>query len=322
MIPVLTGQRIREADAATISNEPIASIHLMERAAQGCATWLLEHIAPALPVKVLVGMGNNGGDGLAIARLLRTAGRTVSVVEVKHRSVPSEEQKTNRDRWLHMGGSLLEVEDGSNTFPIADDEVIIDALLGVGLDRPLSGLLKSAVQLINRTPNPVYSIDLPSGLFSEDNSGNDLAGVVQADVVLAIGTPKLALLLPENEGAAHQWVCIPIQLDAKYLASSMTPFALVELHDLPSMLPSRTRFQHKGRSGHALIVAGSPGKWGAAALCAKACARSGVGLISMSLPPEVQTVMLGVLPEVMTEARPVQGEGPSFDPSRFSAVGI
>ncbi len=322
MIPVLTGQRIREADAATITNEPISSLELMERAAEGCTAWFLAYIEADRPFKVVVGMGNNGGDGLAIARLLRTAGRTVSVVEVKHRALPSGEQKTNRDRWLEMGGSLLEVVDGSGAFPIADDEVVIDALLGVGVDRPLSGLLKSVVQFINRTPNPVYSIDLPSGLFSEDNSGNDLIGVVQADVVLAIGTPKLALLLPENEGVADHWVCIPIQLDAKYLASVGPPFALLELVDVRSILPRRSRFQHKGRSGHALLVAGSSGKWGAAVLAAKACARSGVGLISMALPADIQMVMLGVVPEVMAEPGPASGDGPSVDTSRFSAVGI
>lgn len=319
MIPVLNADQVRKADAHTIAHEPIASIDLMERAARRCVDRLHELYAPSgRRYLVLVGCGNNGGDGLAIARLLAEAGASVRVFLCRYRPDLSPDAETNRQRLAKAGVPLVDPAPGSIPDTPLENEVVIDALLGTGLDRPLDGWLKHIVAEVNRWPNEVIAIDMPSGLFAEDNAGNDPQAIVQADLVLTFEVPKLALLLPENGPYVGSWQLLSIGLDRGFLHGLGSKQLFVEASDAHALMPARARTAHKGTFGHALLVAGSSGKAGAAILAAKACARSGAGLITVCVPSDLQTTIHVSLPEAMT-IRDVFDQRTS---TAYSAIGI
>ena len=323
MIPVLSPEQVRKADAHTIAHEPIASIDLMERAAEACACWLKARYASgALGYMVLAGAGNNGGDGLAIARMLAEAGAAVRVLLCRYKPQLSPEAQVNLDRLVGTSVEVIHLEVGSIPPSPLDNEVVIDALFGTGLDRPVSGWLKDLILEVNRWTNDVVSIDMPSGLFAGDNGRNDLKAVIQAEEVLTFEVPKLALLLPENGPYVGQWHLLPIGLDRSFIDRLGSKDLLVEKQDAGELMPDRPRVGHKGTFGHALLVAGSPGKVGAAILASRACARSGCGLISALLPLDLQASMNVALPEAMTVVD--VSTTPTFTGAhpRFSAIGI
>ena len=322
MIPVLTAEQVRKADAHTIEHEPITSIDLMERAAGACAAWLAQRFTAKASYLVLAGCGNNGGDGLAVARILAAAGSEVRVYLCRYRQELSSNGRINLERLSGIGVKVLDLTDGSTPPTPTDNEVVIDALLGTGLDRPVGGWLKHVVMTLNSWPNEVVSIDLPSGLFAEDNATNDPKAVVRADVVLTFEVPKLALLLPENAPYISEWHRLPIGLDGAFIHGLGAKELLVEEQDVALLMPERPRAGHKGTFGHALLVAGGRGKVGAAILAARACARSGVGLITVQLPLDLQAAMHGALPEAMSLEDLFDKRSAGGTPDRFSAIGI
>lgn len=322
MIPVLTAGQLRQADAHTIAHEPVASIDLMERAARAASHWLLERYSARACFRVLAGCGNNGGDGLAIARLLADEGATVHVCLVRYRSVLAPDAQTNLDRLNGTSAEMLDMPVGSIPPVPSEDEVVIDALLGFGLDRPIAGWLKDVVVGVNSWKNEVVAIDIPSGLFAEDNTGNDQRAIVRADHVLTFEVPKLALLLPENGAYVGEWHRLPIGLDRDFIEGLGAKDLLMEASDVRELMPDRPRVGHKGTFGHAMVVAGRAGKAGAAVLAARACARSGVGLITVRLPADLQIVMNVALPEAMTLEDPFGKSVSGNARTRFSAIGI
>lgn len=322
MIPVLNARQTRETDAHTISHEPVASINLMERAARAACQWLIDRYSVRTSFRVLAGCGNNGGDGLAMARLLADEGARVRVNLFRHRPELSPDARVNLDRLAGTSVEMLDVPVGSIPVPPPDDEVVIDALLGIGTDRPLDGWLKDVVISVNGWRNEVVSIDMPSGLMAEDNAMNDPRAIVCADHVLTFEVPKLALLLPENGPFVGAWHCLPIGLDRAFMDGLGAKDLLIGSSDARELMPERPRAGHKGTFGHALLVAGSAGKAGAAVLAARACARSGVGLITVRLPVDLQAVMHVALPEAMTIDDPFEKRSLSGGRSRYSAIGI
>lgn len=323
MIPILTAEQIRKADAHAIAHEPIASIDLMERAAQQCVDRLKGwHWPASVGYLVLAGCGNNGGDGLAIARLLAGTGSRVRLCLCRYKPDLSADARINLDRLVGTPVELVHLEVGSIPPAPADNEVVIDALLGTGLDRPITGWLKDVVLEVNRWKSDVVSIDLPSGLFAEDNATNDPKAIVQAEHVLTFQVPKLALLLPENGLFVGQWHLLPIGLDPAFIHGLGSKDLLVEEQDVRELMPDRPRFGHKGTFGHALISAGSADKMGAAILAARACARSGCGLITAQLPPDLQSTMHVALSEAMTVTDAFDKRSASDGAARFSAIGI
>ena len=325
MNPVLTSAQLREADACTISHEPIASIDLMERAANRCVAWVEMHfpLSAQPEFAVVCGPGNNGGDGLAIARLLFRSGHNVRAILCPGPKGLSPDAETNRQRLAITSVRLITVEMGSSLPVISGKEVVIDALFGTGLDRKLEGAYRELVMALNTLPNEVISIDMPSGLFAEDNQRNDPQAIVRADTVLTFETLKLALLLPENEAYVGNVEVLPIGLDVNFLASLATNYQMIEAVDVASYFRPRTRFAHKGHFGHALLISGSAGKAGAAVLAARACARSGVGLITVHLPADIQPVLHVSLPEAMVSSDGSNDHISSFpDLTRCTAIGI
>lgn len=302
MIPVLSPQEIRAADAWTIAHEPIASIELMERAAGRCAerilAWMRARMHPVESMVVFAGMGNNGGDGLVIARRLHEAGVRVSVSLVGHSSTESADHAVNAERARRAGVPLMR-ELNPPTLHASTDSVLIDALVGTGLHQPLSGIAATTVQTMNASGLPIISIDMPSGLFAEDNSANRHECIVRASLTLTLEVPKLALLLPENQDFVGEWEIVPIGLDPSFLQRCVTPYTLVERLDAASLIKRRPRFGHKGAFGHALIIGGSEGRMGAMVLAARAALRSGAGLVSVAVPDIGISALQACAPEAM-----------------------
>jgi NAD(P)H-hydrate epimerase len=297
---ILNAAQIRQADAYTIEHEPIASVDLMERAAGKCFDWISAKIEKSRKIKVICGLGNNGGDGLVIARLLLKAGYDVDIIILRHSEKCSDDFKANEERLKKLKKkTIIEVTKISGFPALADDDVIIDAIFGSGLTKPVEGFLADVIENINECKAFVISVDLPSGLFSEDNSANNLKAIVNADVTLTFQIPKLSFLLPQNYLFVGEWFLLDIGLNKEFLNSLDSNSYFVEEDDVRQMLKPRGKFANKGNFGHALLISGSYGKMGAAILGARACLRSGAGLVTAHIPKVGYTIMQTALPEAM-----------------------
>lgn len=325
MKPVLGAAAIREADAWTIRHEPISSLDLMERAGAACAVRLRARLAEAgdPPVLVVAGMGNNGGDGLVIARRLVEQGIRAQVLRIQHRAAPSPENAMNWERLRATGITIKEVGTASELPGTLDHgSWLVDALFGTGLHAPLDGLAAEAVRWMNRSGRPVVAIDLPSGMPADPDARFIGAPVVQARRTFTLEVPKLTLLLPEHGEPAGAWETVSIGLDAAFIARCATPYRIAEEADAARRMPGRPRFGHKGRFGHALIMAGQSGSMGAALLATRACSRSGAGLVTAHVPCAGRDAMQMTVPEALCSTDPATERITMVPPlDRITAVG-
>lgn len=299
MIPILTAAQIRQVDAHTIATEPISSLKLMERAAANCTNRLMKVLDHDVQVMVLAGMGNNGGDGLAMARLLWGMGQRVQVFVPQYKSGGSPDFEANLSRAREAGMDVRPLEEGQELPPMAPEALVIDALFGTGLQRPITGWLKALITQLNSMPNRVLAIDLPSGLFADDNTANDPDAIVKADRTFTLELPKLALLLPENSRYSGEWEVVPIGLDRNFIAALETKSMMLEAADTAALMPRRRRSAHKGDHGHAWLLAGGNGIMGAAILATRSCLRSGPGLVTVHVPAGQDTLVHAAAPEAM-----------------------
>ena len=284
---ILSVDKIKEADAYTIAHEPIASIDLMERAARQCSQWLLEHLKKEIPVMIFCGTGNNGGDGLAVARHLSENGFKVSVYILRLGSQASPDFLSNLSRLESLSVDCRDIASSGDFPEISRSSYIIDALFGTGLTRKLEGLSAELVSYLNHSGAIIVSIDVPSGLFI-DTSLKAVSGIaVQADYTLSFLPPKLCFMMPENDNYVGEWHVFDIGLHPEYLQLAETNYFYITREDVSSWLRRRRRFQHKGDFGHALLIAGSQGKAGASIMAARACVHSGVGLLTVHAPGKV-----------------------------------
>ena len=297
---------IREADAYTIAHEPIADIDLMERAAGTCFHRLTEMFSKERKFIVFCGSGNNGGDGLAIARMMFEAGYRVEVCVLAQPEKMSENCRVNLERMHQCINASM--QEGINTsmyesgeFPVIQpDDVIIDAILGNGLSRPAEGISARAIHHINSAGSTVVSIDVPSGLFCDTTSKNTPKHLIlRADCTLTFSPPKLAFFFPENDHFAGNWQLLDIGLSREYTDGANVPDFMMEATDIAPLLKPRSQYAHKGTFGHALIMAGSTGKMGAAVLSATACMRSGPGLVTVHVPQSGVSILQVAIPEAM-----------------------
>lgn len=282
---IFTAAQIREADAFTIAHEPISSPNLMERAAGKCAAWLEDHYSPRHPIYIFCGKGNNGGDGLVIARLLLDHGYTVSTGILQHSAKASADQQLQLQALLeHYPTGIYEIGDVSDFPDIPPDAVIIDAIFGTGMSRPIEGWVAGVIHHLNdqRQKHTIIAIDMPSGLIADES--NPHTAVVQAHYTLSFEFYKLAFLLPENAPYAGEVHILPIGLHPDYITQTPARYHLSDREIMRTIYRPRDPFAHKGTYGHALLIAGSYGKMGAAVLSAKACLRAGVGLLSCHIP--------------------------------------
>ncbi len=298
---ILSANQIYEADQATIKNEPISSTDLMERAGLACFNWIHNEVIHELTIiNVFCGMGNNGGDGLVISRLLIEKGYEVRIYLVNFSENRSKDFQINLDRLKDLKQPIYEVN-SENDFPeIQANDLIIDAIFGIGIKRSIAGFTKELILHINGAGATTISIDIPSGL-NLDKSVTVYESVIVADHVLTFQAPKLAFLMPENRDYIGLWHLLDIGLDSAYLETVDTNYRFLELSDIKKIYKKRKKFSHKGTFGHSLIIGGSFGKIGAVILASKAALKSGSGLVSSYIPKCGYSAMQGSNPEVMVE---------------------
>lgn len=297
---VFTAQQIREADAYTIANEPVSSIDLMERAASQCASWIGQHFGKDYAFYIFCGPGNNGGDGLAISRLLQGKGYHASAYLILSSDRLSPDCKANLKRLEHAFASRLFAIHDIGDFPeLPENAVLVDALFGTGINRPLEGLSRAVVERINQQSglHPVVSIDMPSGLIADGSSAK--ATVIRADHTLSFEFYKLAFLFAENGAITGEVHILPIGISKQYVEQKATPYYITDEAFIRSIYRKRSPFSHKGTYGHALIMAGSYGKIGAALLSTKACLHAGAGLVTSCIPACGYLVLQTGVPEAM-----------------------
>lgn len=321
MQPIYNVATNREADKYTIENEPIASVDLMERASLACVEKLLDQgMTPEMPVYIFCGPGNNGGDGLAIARLLCRKGFIVRVFIPDPDENYSQDFNINLERLQHMQTEIRFLTD-FDIKEIEENAVLVDALFGSGLSRKLSGIYAETVQKINNAAGYKVSIDVPSGLYCDSVTDSDI--IVKADVTLTFQYPKLAFLFRESEVYVGEWHVLDIGLSGDFFQTGKTNDYFIEKDDIQFIIKQRSRFGHKGTYGHALLMCGSKGKMGASVLSSRACLRTGAGLVTAYVPACGYEILQTSVPEAMTivsETEDHLSKLPDIEP--FSAIGI
>ena len=322
---IFTSAQIHELDKYTIDHEPIASIDLMERAANAIAKAIMEEWTEYSPVVVFAGSGNNGGDALAVARLLAVRGYEVSVYLFNIQNNLSADCQTNKKR-LEDCKKVKEFQEITLNFDppqLNDNTLVIDGLFGSGINKPLSGGFASLVKYINQSPCKVVSIDIPSGLMCEDNTYNIRANIIRADMTLTLQQKKLAMMLPDNQPYIGRLKVLDIMLSREYTDNTDSKYYIVEEKDIRDMLRPRPDFAHKGNMGNALVIAGSYGMAGAAILSTKACLRRGIGKVCVRTPRRNYDIMQTSIPEavlLMDSDDCIFSE--SVDANDFEAVAI
>jgi NAD(P)H-hydrate epimerase len=358
---LFTTKQIVVLDKYTIENEPISDIDLMERASLQITNWLVQRFSTERKMIFFTGPGNNGGDALAIARQMADLDFICEVFLIDLGKELKGSPATNWQRLVEQRKVKLSKNLSVEDFPeINENDIIIDGLFGSGLTRPLKGLAAEIVQKINSSrhlpishrvmtkessasishhPNrsremtektrsremtrTVVSIDIPSGLMGEDNSGNIAENIVQADYTLTFQFPKISFLFAENEKYIGEWDVLPIRLHPDGIAQTQSNFVFIEKEEVQQIIQKRSRFGHKGTYGHALLIAGSFGKMGAAVLASKACLRSGVGLLTVQIPHLGYSIIQTAVPEAMASVDQHDYTFTEFpDLSPFSAIGV
>ncbi len=295
-----TTSQIAELDQYTIANEPIAAIDLMERASLQLAVWIEAHFETSQRIAVFAGPGNNGGDALAVSRLLAVKNYKVDVFIPDSGKKFTDSFLINLDRLKkQLGVKIINWSIDEPLPEIIGYDLILDGLFGSGLTRPLSGFPAQLVKHLNHSGLPIISIDMPSGLMGEDNNGNNPDAIIHASFTLTFQFPKLSFFFKENERFTGKWVVLPIGLHSAGIEQTETPWHYSDLKTMVSILKPREKFSHKGTFGHALLIAGSYGKMGAAVLSAKGCLRSGVGLLTIHIPKSGNQIVQISVPEAM-----------------------
>ncbi len=298
---IFTAKQIREIDAYTIKHEPVPSIDLMERAATALARWIMKRFDKKTPFLFIVGPGNNGGDGWALARLLYHFGyENLRFYLLKISDELSPDSEINRMRLIEETDIRIDSIEKEKDFPfVSKEEWIIDGLFGSGLSRPLIGLAKDLVDYINGSERfGSIAIDIPSGLFADNNTGNNGAKI-RADYTLSFQFPKLAFLLADNESFIGDWQVLDIGLHPIKIEEEYTDFSFMERKEARGYIQPRKKFSHKGTFGHALIISGSYGMMGAATLACSAAVSSGAGLVTAHIPRLGYEIIQCAVPEAL-----------------------
>ncbi len=319
MVKILSAKQIQALDQFTIEHEPIASIDLMERACLAFTDWFVQHFRTEKKIGIVCGPGNNGGDGLGIARILNGLGYTLKVWIVREGRKETENFKKNLER-IRGKISLYEIAKESDQGLFKGCDLLIDGLFGTGLSRPLEGIFAQVVSCINQFAGVRIAVDMPSGLFADSPSHGP---VVQAHHTVSFQLPKLAFLFPENNKWVGEWHLVDIRSNPRFINTVAAQYFLMDQKSIKKMLRPRSRFSHKGNYGHALLIAGSHGKMGACVLAAKAALRAGVGLLTVHVPTSGYSIIQTSVPEAMAT---IDASGNYFstppESLDYSAIGI
>ena len=309
MIPLATAEEMRRADQAATERLGLPSLLFMENAGRGAADALERVLGSAggRRVAVVCGKGSNGGDGFVLARHLLGRGGRVAVWVVGRSAEIHGDARVNLDALRQAGEKVAEAPDASGEAfgrlrtDLGEADVIVDALLGTGMRGPATGAVAAAIEAINAAGPPVCALDLPSGMPSD---GEPAAGpVVRARMTVTFGLPKLGLYLTEGVAHAGRVEIVDLGIPRGWLAEGIRA-GLLEAADARDVLPLRPLDAHKGTYGHLLVVAGSLGKTGAAALACRGALRTGTGLVTCAVPASQQPVVAAIVSEAMTEPLP------------------
>jgi len=299
---IFSAEQIKQIDEFTISNEPISSIDLMERAAMACTKRIMKLVNMDDELLIFCGKGNNGGDGFAIARLLLERGFNCNAFVINYTDKLSADAEINfnklKETFSTKISEINSLEDLKEKITHRN-YIVIDALLGIGVNKPIDGILKETVNFINANFNRVISIDIPSGLFPDESSKENEC-IIHSSLTLTFQFPKLAFLFTENKNYVPEFEVLDIGLSVEAINAQFTTFYYLTKQDVSSFIKPRNKFSHKGEFGHALLLAGSKGKSGAALISAKACLRSGAGLLTLHSNKSTTDALLQHLPEAMS----------------------
>ncbi|MCD6067428.1 MAG: hypothetical protein K0S33_2254 [Bacteroidetes bacterium] len=320
---ILSATQLKEADQYTIANEPVPSIELMERAARACLFRILRYGDDDTEYSIFCGKGNNGGDGLAIARMLSERSLQVSVYIVEHTSNKSPDFTENLRLLTKQGKVSIQYIASKEDLAavVTENKLVIDALLGTGISKPAEGIVAEVIGFINSSRCKVISIDVPSGMIPDtNNEGNT---IIRANRTLSFQTPKLAFFFPENYAWYGSFEILDIGLDNAFIHELPCSYFFTDKEVIKQVLLFRKANAHKGNFGHALLVCGSTGKTGAAQLAARACLRSGAGLLTVHIPKSASIPMQTAVPEAMIS----HSEGEEYisdlpDVAPYAAIGV
>ena len=321
---IFTSAQIHELDKYTIEHEPIKSIDLMERAAKALTRSITDVWNNSTPIVIFAGPGNNGGDALAVGRMLLDMNYDIKVYLFNIFGNLSEDCNINKKRLLDKKAKILiEVRDEFEPPQLEANMLVIDGLFGSGINKPLAGGFASLVKYINASPAQVVSIDIPSGLMTEDNTYNIKSNIVRADMTLTIQQPKLSFLFPENQQYIGRLKVLDIRLSKEGMEKIEANYTVLEENDIRSRLLPRDPFAHKGKMGNALIIAGSYGMGGASVLVTKACLRVGAGKVTTHTPKRNSMILQISVPEAIIQFdREETTFSEAVDTEDFNAVGI
>jgi hydroxyethylthiazole kinase-like uncharacterized protein yjeF len=300
---IFTGAQIHELDKYTIEHEPITSINLMERAAKALTHSICEIWSNHTPIVVFAGPGNNGGDALAVARMLSEQNYKVSVYLFNISNHLSDDCAANKQRLIdgRYAENFIEVTEQFDPPQLTADTLVVDGLFGSGINKPLAGGFASLVKYINASPSKVVSIDVPSGLMTEDNAFNVTSNIIRANLTLTLQQKKLSFFFADYQQYIGTLRILDIRLSQEYINKTESQFNLLEENDIRPRLLHRDDFAHKGTMGNALMIAGSYGMAGAAILSSKACLRSGVGKVTIHTPKKNYGIMQISVPEAVMQ---------------------
>ena len=322
---IFTSTQIHELDRYTIENEPIPSLDLMERAAKALTQAITEMYSVATPVVVFAGPGNNGGDALAVARLMADKNYQVSVYlfNINGNLSPdcaANKQRLQENKRIHQ---FIEVIEEFNPPALEANMLVIDGLFGSGLNKPLACGFASLVKYINSSPAQVVAIDIPSGLMTEDNTYNVRANIIRADHTLTLQQVKLSFLFPENQQFVGNLRVLDIRLSEEGMRKLDSQYTIVEENDVRQLMLPRSPYAHKGQMGNALLIAGSYGMAGAAILAARACMRAGVGKVTVNSPKRNLPLLQVAVPEAIVQNSLEETYfAEAVDTEDFNALGI
>ncbi len=319
---ILSAKQIRDIDAYTIEHEPVSSIDLMERASKAFVSCFVKQFDHSRPVFIVCGPGNNGGDGLAVARLLARKDYFVKVFTFRFASQTTADFDTNLLRLQQFG--KIEIQEIGENQPLPNalpaDAILIDAILGSGLNRPISGIIESIIKTLNRLDCTRVSIDIPSGLFADRHSSGTS---IKANQTISFQLPKLAFFFPENHQYIGDWSIVPIDLHLDAIKQAETFYHLIDSELITSLHRKRSKFVHKGKFGHALLVVGSKGMLGAGLLATKASIKSGAGLVTAHIPRHAVSVFQQFIPEAMVSEDEHTDQFTGIrELSKYSAIGV
>jgi NAD(P)H-hydrate epimerase len=301
---IVTAAQMREMDRLTIQKYGVPSLVLMERAGEGITKAILERFGRSAKKGVLVvaGKGNNGGDGLVVARLLKKKRIPSEVALLARKSELSPDAVHNLEAYARLRGKVTEITAeslGLFSARMRGMGLLVDGILGTGIKSAVTGLYAEAITIMNASGLPTVAVDIPSGL--DTDNGTPLGVVVQAEMTVALAYPKLGEAIYPGLSNVGDLAVVDIGIDPRAVKEVSPDIELLEQEEICWLVPIRQPDTHKGTYGHVLVMAGSRGKTGAAIMACRAGMRSGAGLVTLAGPRSLNGIFASTLVEVMTE---------------------